>query len=127
MAEASSTPDAALIITEFHRGAPVLRCSGEIDMTSAAVLREAIGGLLDRRPPALVIDLTGVGFFGSTGISALVAAQERADRGGVLLVVVATTRPVLRPLQVTAVDRILTVHSSVDRALDALVPQRAQA
>jgi anti-anti-sigma factor len=127
MVEASSTPGDALITTEVHRGAAVVRCSGEVDMTSAGALRETIGDLLGRRPAALLIDLTGVRFFGSTGISALVAAQEQADAGGVPLVVVATTRPVLRPLQVTTVDRILTLHPSVDEALDAVVPVRAAA
>jgi anti-anti-sigma factor len=119
MSEAPGTPDAAAITTGSRRGASILRCSGEVDMTSAASLRSAITALLASRPPALVIDLVDVAFFGSAGISALIAAQDQADRAGVPLAVAASGRPVLRPLEITTVDLILTLHPSVDEALTA--------
>jgi len=128
MSEASSTSGAAAITTESRRGASVLRCSGEVDMTSAASLRSAIGSLIASRPPALVIDLVDVDFFGSAGISALIAAQEQADRVGVPLAVAASSRPVLRPLEVTTVDLLLALHPSVDEAVTATIhprPRRA--
>jgi anti-anti-sigma factor len=113
---------AAVLTTGVRRGATVLSCSGEVDMTSVVALRTEVGAVLDRRPPALVIDLVGVRFFGSSGISALVAAQEHANRAGVPLGVVAVGRPVLRPLEATTVDRVLTLFASVDEAVDAMVP-----
>ena len=97
-------------------------------MTSAASLRSAIGSLIASRPPALVIDLVDVDFFGSAGISALIAAQEQADRVGVPLAVAASGRPVLRPLEVTTVDLLLALHPSVDEAVTATIhprPRRA--
>ena len=112
----------AVVTTGVRRGATILSCSGEVDMTSVAALRTRIEESLVRRPPALVIDLLGVRFFGSSGISALVAAQEQANREGVSLGVVAVGRPVLRPLEATTVDRVLTLFTSVDEAVDAMVP-----
>ncbi len=125
MSEASTKSDAAAITTGFRRGASIVRCAGEVTMASAATLRETLEKLVADHPPVLVVDLGDVGFFGSSGISALVAAQERADRAGVLLAVVAGGRPVLRPLEVTTVDRVLTLYPSVDEALDALDPVTA--
>ncbi|HWO63900.1 MAG TPA: STAS domain-containing protein [Umezawaea sp.] len=120
----SEAPDAAVITTGSRWGASVLRCSGEVDMTSAASLRSAISTVLASRPRALVIDLVDVAFFGSAGISALIAAQEQADRAGVPLAVAASGRPVLRPLEITTVDLFLALHPSVDEAVTATVQPR---
>ncbi|HWO61861.1 MAG TPA: STAS domain-containing protein [Umezawaea sp.] len=112
----------AVITTGVRRGATVLSCSGEVDITSVAALRAKVDESLASRPPALVIDLLEVRFFGSSGISALVAAQEHANRVGVPLGVVAAGRPVLRPLEATTVDRVLTMFTSVDAAVAAMLP-----
>ncbi|HEX6346260.1 STAS domain-containing protein [Umezawaea sp.] len=120
MSEAS----AATITIGARRGVVVLRCSGEVDMTSAVALRDAIDKAFTDDPPALVIDLVDVVFFSSPGISALIAAQGRADAAGVALAVAAASRSVLRPLEVTTVDLILTLRPSVDEALAALVSVR---
>ncbi|WNV88920.1 STAS domain-containing protein [Umezawaea sp. Da 62-37] len=119
MSEGSATPNTAVITTGFHRGVPVLHCSGEVDMIAAAELGEEFARLLATGPPAVVIDLGDVAFFGSSGVSALVDAQKGADRDGIPLAVVTRGRPVLRPLESTLVDSVLTLCATVDEALDA--------
>jgi anti-anti-sigma factor len=93
---------------------------GEIDLVSGGPLRTALAARLDRRPAGLVVDLSGVVFFGAAGITALVTAAAQARAHGVPMVVV-TDRPiVLRPLRVTATDRDLHLQPTVDCALSAL-------
>jgi anti-anti-sigma factor len=56
----------------------------------------------------------------SSGVNALVRARERAERLGGSIHVVTTSRPVIRVLQVTQLDRLLAVVPSVDDALACL-------
>ena len=91
-------------------GVVILEVVGEVDMATAPRLRVEVSRLLDARPTALVIDLRGVTFFGSTGISMLVEAQHHARRLGVPLGVAATQPTVLRPLAATEVDALVTIR-----------------
>lgn len=127
MPEESAMPDVAVFTTDVLRGVSVVHCSGEIDMTTTPALRDAVDLLLDQRPPALVIDLGSVRFLGSSGIAVLVATAQAVERTGVVLAVVATTRAVLRALEMTGVDTLLTLYATVDEAVDrtALTPSPA--
>jgi len=102
------------------RGAVVVTVTGDVDMAPACSPREEVLDRLDHRPSALVVDLTGVTFFGSPGISALVAASRRAERLGVPFAVVADHRAVLRPLHVTGVAETLDVYATRAAAFAAL-------
>ncbi|WP_370948920.1 STAS domain-containing protein [Amycolatopsis sp. cg5] len=97
----------------------VVAAFGEVDLVSAVTLREALLGGLEPAPGGLVADLSGVTFFGSSGLSALVAADERAKELGVSFATVGTERVVLVPLRVTGLDELLAVHPSVDEAVRA--------
>lgn len=127
MLEESAMPDAAVITTDVVRGVLVAHCSGEIDMVTAPALRDAVDLLLTQRPPALVIDLGSVRFLGSSGIEVLVATTQAAERTGVVLAVVAATHAVLRALEVSGVNTVLTLYTTVDEAVDgaALTPPPA--
>jgi anti-sigma B factor antagonist len=79
------TPEepASRSVVEVERSTPaavVLRLHGEIDMCEGPELREAVIWAISQRPARLVIDLTDVEFFGTTGISVLVeASTQHAD------------------------------------------------
>ncbi|WP_170191895.1 STAS domain-containing protein [Saccharothrix syringae] len=95
----------------------VVTVSGELDVDTAPPVRNAVDRALDERPPSLVLDLTGLAFFGSPGLSLLVSARERAEEAGGEFAVVATGRAVLRPLEVTGVLGLLDVRASLADAL----------
>lgn len=106
---------------DVQRGAraTVVVVGGEVDMVSAERMREAMFAELRRGPDLLVVDLTAVTFFPSTAIAALALLQREAEDSGVPLRVVANTRSVVRPLEVTEVYDDLLVHSSRAEALAA--------
>ncbi|MBM7814844.1 STAS domain-containing protein [Saccharothrix algeriensis] len=110
------------MITQVDRndGLSVVELVGEIDMDCDGPVRAALCRQLDQRPAGLVVDLTGVDFFGSTGIRLLVEASARAQRLGVAFAVAARGRAVLRPLEITFVGLTLDVHPTRQDALDAL-------
>lgn len=103
-------------------GVVVVAVEGEIDVDTADVVLDALRLGFSSGGPAVVADLTRVSFFGSTGISTLITAHEDADEHGVGFHVVAPQRAVRRPLQVTGVADVLSLHDSVDEAVSALKP-----
>jgi len=103
-------------------GVVVIAVEGEIDVDTADEVLDALRAGFSSEGPALVADLTGVSFFGSTGISTLITAHELADEHSKDFHVVAPHRAVRRPLQVTGVADVLLLHNSVDEALSALRP-----
>jgi anti-anti-sigma factor len=65
----------------------------------------------------LVVDLSGVDFLGSAGLTALVAAYEEAGSRTVLRVV-ATSSATARPLQLTGLDQEIPVCAGREEALE---------
>ncbi|WP_158848763.1 STAS domain-containing protein [Saccharothrix deserti] len=110
---AVETQDLAVETTEVH-GLAVTLVTGEVDLAGVDLIRAELDAQLERRPPVLVVDLSGVTVLGSLGIAALIDAHTRAVAAGVQLVVVANHRSVIRPLQLTEVDRFLTVVPTLD-------------
>jgi anti-sigma B factor antagonist len=103
-------------------GVVVVAVDGEIDVDTADIVLDALKLGFESDSPAVVADLTEVTFFGSTGISALITAHELADGHSTKFHVVAPHRAVKRPLQVTGVADVLSLHDSVGDALSALKP-----
>ena len=106
----------ALDTTEVH-GLAVTRVVGEIDLAGVDLIRAELDVQQRRRPPVLVVDLTEVTVLGSLGIAALLDAHHRAVAAGVRFAVVASHRSVVHPLQLTEVDRVLTVVPTLDHVV----------
>jgi anti-sigma B factor antagonist len=97
--------------------AVVIRVAGEFDMLTASPFHDALWPRLDTTGRTVVLDLTEVGFLGSSGLAELVAARDTVTRAGGSLVLVADGRTVLRPLEVTGLLHLFPVHDSVEAAL----------
>ena len=82
---------------------------GEVDTFTAPVLRASLDTQLEQQPTALVIDLCGVQFLGSAGLAVLVETQKAARAKEVGLKLIASTRAVTRPLEVTGLIDLFTI------------------
>jgi anti-anti-sigma factor len=95
----------------------VLRVSGELDMLTAPILTEHVQEQLTRDtaggPRTVVFDLTDVSFLGSAGLAVLAHAHTVASDRGDVVQVVATARAVLRPLEVTGLNKVLDIRPDV--------------
>ncbi len=69
-------------------GVPVLRVTGELDLTTAPLLGTAADEELASRPSALTVDLSPTTFLDSSGARALTRLARRAATDGVALQVV---------------------------------------
>lgn len=102
-------PTTDLVSVDVSGSGPVVRvsASGEVDSTSAPVLRREIDALLDGAVRELTVDLGQVTFLDSAGLCVLAGAHRRAVRQHVVLRVLASSRAVIRPLQITGLWDLL--------------------
>jgi anti-sigma B factor antagonist len=120
-----SDPDQApeqeqlLALTTRREGeATVVTATGEVDLVTAGRLQDATAAALAEPTAVVVVDLTHVTFLGSSGLSALVAAaRAAAARREPLRVVVDHTRPVVRPIEASGLDGLLSLYTDVEDAL----------
>ena len=109
-----------LTITEDREGhgCTVCRVVGELDMSTSTQLRDNLARLATSR--RLVIDLSGVPFVDSSGLSALVGGIRRVREHDGDVVVACRHRPLGRLLRMTGFEGIVTVTETVNEALACL-------
>ncbi|SCG74865.1 STAS domain-containing protein [Micromonospora coxensis] len=88
-------------------GGVCLRLVGELDVSTAGELNEAIDRLAAEGERHLLLDLTDLTFCDSTGIAAFVRGDNRASADGGWLRVIGATGRVDRVLQVTGLADVL--------------------
>jgi anti-anti-sigma factor len=96
----------------------VVHVSGEIDMTSRDAVERVLTRAVDGLPEVVVVDLSDVTFFGSSGLQMLAEARVHAAANQVPLRLVASSRRVLRPLEITGMTMAFRVYGSVAEAVD---------
>jgi anti-sigma B factor antagonist len=101
--------DVITLSTSDEDGVVTVKVVGEVDTFTAPVLRSTLDGQLEQSPRELVIDLSGVQFLGSAGLAVLVETQKSARSREVALRLIATTRAVTRPLEVTGLIDLFTI------------------
>jgi anti-sigma B factor antagonist len=104
-----------ITVTKPTEDVVVLHVSGEIDLLTASLLGERVREQLVPANRVLVLDLTDVSFLGSSGLAEIVSASQAAAT--VQLILVASNRAVLRPLEATGLLPVLTVYETLDEAV----------
>ena len=101
-------------------GATMLTVAGEVDMLTAPVLRQRLDEHFGADRAPIIVDLSRVEFFGSTGLAVMVETQQRASAEGRDFALVAGTLVVRRALEVTRLAAVLPVYDGLDQALEAM-------
>ena len=103
-------------------GTVLLAVDGEIDTLTAARLQAGLNEALEAAQADgadVVVDLSGVTFLASSGLAVLIGgARSLAELGGRLRLI-AASRAVTRPLQVTGADALFDIHDDLAAALRA--------
>lgn len=109
-------PGGFSVRSEIVGSAVVLIVTGEVDMSTAPMVEESIKAALERGPEVLVVDLSGVSFLASAGMSVLIGGNQQAgDRTQLRLV--ASGNATLRPMQLTGIATEFSIHATRDQAL----------
>jgi anti-sigma B factor antagonist len=102
--------------SEVRGNAVVLRFDGDVDLMTVPVVNQSIKAALEQKPGVLVIDLGGVGFLASAGLSELVGGHRLAGDLTVFRVV-APSRATSRPLEMVGLTTVFGVFPTLDEAL----------
>ena len=103
-------------------GAVIARVSGEIDMSNAGELREAIADYTPNSSLGVVLDLTSIDYVDSAGIHMLDWLSESVRRRGLALrIVIPPESAASDALRLAGIERHAEAVGGVDEGLDELV------
>jgi len=97
------------ITTRAAATGPVLKIIGDLDYETAPELRKAVDGLSIAVGQLLVLDLAGLDFCDSSGISALISARNLAIGQGGIIALAAVPANMLRILGIVGLDQVFTI------------------
>jgi len=91
-------------------GEVTLRVAGEIDMSTAELLREALLAAIRHHDSTVRLDMADVSFMDSTGLAVLIFSHRRITQEGGRLILDRPNARVTRVLQVSGTDRLLDIQ-----------------
>lgn len=103
-------------------GASAIAVSGELDLETAPQLSEEVELAVWSTVGAFVLDLSGLTFFDSSGLHALLRARAFLAREDRALVLVCPPGQARRVLDLASVLDTFVVYPSAEAAAEALVP-----
>ncbi|CAM5434663.1 hypothetical protein GCM10010329_52620 [Streptomyces spiroverticillatus] len=98
---------------------PVVEIVGDLDYDTAADLRTRLAGIPLTADDRLVMDLAGMEFCDSTGITALIAARNHALAAGAGVALAAVPEHTLRVLHLVGLDQVFALYDSTAEATTA--------
>jgi anti-sigma B factor antagonist len=93
---------------------PLVAVAGEIDMATAAELRDCVLAMPDGD---VILNMSGVRLLAAAGLTVLLELHDGRARVGARLVVAAASRPVCRALAVTGHEGTFLTTDTVDDAI----------
>ncbi|MDI6827972.1 MAG: STAS domain-containing protein [Armatimonadota bacterium] len=108
-------------------GIPVVRVAGEIDLYNVSGFEERMRQAVDRGTKIVAVDLTGVSYLDSSGLSALIAAYKALDeRDAELYVIVPPEHNAARRvIEITRLDKFICVRDSLDQMFNDVKTKQA--
>ena len=98
----------------------VVEVRGDVEAASVGPVRGGVEEAVEAGARTVVLDLSGVAMLASAGMTLLLEVDRSLrERDCILRLVTGTVRSVRRPLAITGLDRVLTLHDDVPGALDA--------
>jgi anti-sigma B factor antagonist len=96
-------------------GVQVVSIRGEIDLSNATEVRDAIGRLASDEVSVIVVDLSGTDYLDSSGIAMLFRLAERlGHRRQELRLVVPPDSPIRTALELTNLPQAIAVQDSLE-------------
>ena len=94
-------------LASLDHGDAVVAVTGELDMSTAPELSRSLAGVLDQHPQRLTLELGGLQFIDSTGLTLLVRTSKQLKAHEGALELAHPTPPVRRVLEIVGLDGLL--------------------
>lgn len=102
-------------VTE-RQGVVIVALKGEVDLESSPAARKLLLESIDEAAGVLV-DLSGVTYIDSSGVASLVEALQTSKKSGTGFTLAAPSEPTRRVLELARLDKVFTIHDTVDAGL----------
>jgi anti-sigma B factor antagonist len=119
----ATIPPFRATVAEVGGSIALVSVSGELDAFVESDLRDALGAAAALGSQTLVVDLSAVTFMDSTACGVLVAEARRLRRDGGRLVLVSNGNRASRVLEVSGIDQVVRVYSTLHAAFTELLPE----
>jgi anti-sigma B factor antagonist len=110
-------PDFELTEEDLDERSVVLRVVGEIHASTAPAFSERLNSAISDGRTGVVLDLTGVEFIDSTGLSVLLNGLRRVTRVRGTMVLACANPTVLRLFEITKLDSTFEIVPDCDEAI----------
>ncbi len=94
----------------------VLTLAGQLDIAGVPDLNSELSEILPGTDGDVLVDLSGLEFIDSSGLSVLLGAERRLARNDRSLLLVAPTGVVLRTLELSGLDTVFRMYESREAA-----------
>ena len=104
------------ITSESHLAATVLTITGELTVDEADRFQRDVREHVDHFNSNVIIDCSGLGLIDSVGLESLLWLSDELNHNGCKLNVVAVPELVQRVFELTRLDRVFSMHETVESA-----------
>jgi anti-sigma B factor antagonist len=104
----------------FREDSIVIKLQGEVDLYAAPELKDHVNRAIESGKTKLVLDLSEATFIDSTTLGILVSGMKRLRPRGGMLAVLCPDPTMARIFDITGLNRMFSVHETLDAALAAL-------
>lgn len=105
-------------VTDVSGPVAVVTVTGELNLYTSGGFRTAVRGACGDGHPHLILDLAGVPFCDSSGLSALIMLHRWAGEAGGSLTLAAVPDRMARLLQMSGVDQTIPIKPTVREVLE---------
>ena len=117
----ASHGSATMNLTNRRQGdVRIVEASGRIDAANVEAFSEAVQGTIGDADRAMILDLAGISYMGSTGLRAILLIAKALEDRDVGLVLCALPAPLRRVFEITGFDRLLPIRETRAEALASL-------
>jgi anti-sigma B factor antagonist len=96
----------------------IVDVQGDIDLRSSPALQEKLGGILNKDPDRVVVNLADVPYMDSSGVASLVKVLSRVKKQSIPLVLVEMSERVRSIFEITHLDTVFDIRSSEQEAIE---------
>jgi anti-sigma B factor antagonist len=95
----------------------VIALNGDLDVSSAPLLRDLLQQLIDEGQNQFLLDLSGVGFIDSSGLGIFVNAYKKTRSAGGTVKLLNPQEAVRKVFSLTQTDKVFSIYDSLEDAL----------
>jgi anti-sigma B factor antagonist len=105
----------------------VISLVGEVDLYTAPEFKQQLLEAISQGARTVIVDFTDTTFIDSTTLGVLVGGVKRLRSNDGQLSLVCSDRNITKIFEITGLDRVFTIHSTRQEAVDAAAGSRPSA